>query len=102
MEVTVNRGYNSLRGIAGFALSTMILESAVGAVAGITNFTSVKIRHRGRVDTPYQLNDQVFVDKHLILFLPRSHEMTGLPRISAKSLIKRIDGIIDKVITIEG
>ena len=102
MEITVNSDYNSLRGIAGFALSAMVLESATGAVAGITNFTSIKIKHRGRVDTPYRLDDQIFVDKQVILFLPISQEMTGLPKTSAKSLVKRIDGIIDKTITIEG
>ncbi len=102
IEIKVNKDYNSLRGIAGFAISSTLLNSAMGVLAGIRNFTSVKVKHNAHVEKPFKLAPRIYVDEHLILYLPASSEITGLPKLDAKSLVEEIDKIIKKAEQIEG
>jgi hypothetical protein len=102
IEIKVNKDYNSLRGIAGFAISSTLLNSAMGVLVGIRNFTSVKVKHDAHVEEPFKLAPGMYVDEHLILYLPASSEITGLPKLDAKSLVADIDKIIKKVEQIEG
>jgi len=101
IEVCVNKGYDSLRGLAGFAVSTAVLDSAVGILAGIKNFTSVKVEHGAHVEEPFKLDDRTYVDKHLILYLPPSNGISGLPKISVRSMKRKIDEIVKKAEQIE-
>ncbi len=102
IEIKVNKDYNSLRGLAGFAISSTLLNSAAGVLAGIKNFTSVKVTHNAHVEEPFKLAPRKYVDEHLILYLPASSEITGLPKLDAKSLVAEIDKIIKKAKQIEG
>jgi len=102
IEVSVNKGYDSLRGFAGFIVSLAALESAVGILAGITSFTSVKIEHKAVVEEPFMLNDRTIVDEHFILYLPPCKGVSGIPRLSPKSLVDEIDKILEKTREIEG
>ena len=61
----------------------------MGVLIGIKNFTSIKIRHKAKVDKSYQLDERTFVDKEIILYLPPSNEVTGLPTCGVSSLINR-------------
>ena len=101
IEVSVNKDYDALRGFAGFIISAYVFDSAIGTLAGIKNFTSVKIEHKANIEKPFKLKDRIYVDKHFILYLPPSNEFTGLPKLSVKSLIAKIDEIIEKAEQIE-
>ena len=90
IEIRVCRDFNSLRGLGGFALSSVLLESAIGVLAGMRNFTCVKIRHCGRVKTLPHLRGRVFMDEETILYLPISNDMTGLPLLKAGALVLEI------------
>jgi len=93
LEVKVNNDYDSLRGISGFTLSYLTLDSAIGVLAGIKSFTSVKLQHRASVKKPYKLDERTIVDKNLILYLPPCSNITGLPTIDPKKLVAKIDDI---------
>jgi len=93
LEVKISNDYDALRGTAGFALSYSILDSAIGVLAGIRSFTSVKVQHRALIKQPYRLNDRTFVDENIILYLPPCSDVTGLPKISARELVTKIDRI---------
>jgi len=101
IEVSVNKTLDTGRSLAGFAISYSLLQSAVGAVAGIKNFTTVKVEHRARIEEPYKMDERTFVDKQLILYLPESNEPTGLPKSSARSLVAKIDSLVEKAEEIE-
>jgi len=101
IEVTVNKTLDADRSLAGFIISYAVLESAVGVVAGIKNFTAVKVEHRARIEEPFQIDDRTCVDKNLILYLPESNEATGLPWKSARSLVAKINKLIKKAEEIE-
>lgn len=101
IEIRVNKGYDSLRGFAGFILSSIALESAIGVLAGIRSFTSVKIEHRAIVEEPFMLDDRTIVDRHLVLYLPPCHGISGIPVLSPESLVDEIDGILGKIRGIE-
>jgi len=102
IEVSVDKTLDTGRSLAGFAISYSLLQSAVGAVAGIKNFTIIKVEHRASVEKPFKIDDRTYVDKHLILYLPESNEATGLPKSSARSLVAKIDSLIKKAEEIEG
>ncbi len=101
IEVSVNKDYCAQRGLSGFILTTVILNSVIGSVAGIRNFTSVKVRHKACLDKPFRLNDRTYVDGQFITNLPSSDKCTGLPICSVASLIERIDEMIEKAREIE-
>jgi len=101
LEVSVNRGYHSLQGLTGLTLSTTILNSAVGALAGIRNFTSVKLEHKGLVEEPFRIDDRAYVDRHLILYFPPSNRATGLPEMSPEHLATKIDEMVKRAKLVE-
>lgn len=90
-----------LRGLAGFAVSAAVFNSMIGTLAGMKNFTSIKVRHEAHIDEPFRLDDKKSVDKHLIIHLPPSDEATGLPKYEVDSPIGKIDEIIGKATQIE-
>jgi len=96
IEVTVGKTLDTGRSLAGFAISYSLLQSAVGAVAGIKNFTAVKVEHRARIEEPYKMDERTYVDKNLLLYLPESNEATGLPKSSVRSLVAKIDELVKK------
>ncbi len=65
-------------------------------MVGIKNFTSVKVKHGAKVAEPLHLDDRTYIDRYVILYLPVSDDVTGLPKLDAESLLARIDEIIDK------
>lgn len=101
IEVSVNKTLDTGRSLAGFAISYSTIQSAVGVVAGIKNFTAIKVEHRASVDETFKIDERTYVDKHLILYLPESNEATGLPKSSARSLIAKIDSLVEKAKEIE-
>jgi len=101
IEVSVDKTLDTGRSLAGFAISYSLLQSAVGAVAGIKNFTAVKVEHRARVEEPCKMDERTYVDKNLLLYLPESNEATGLPKSSARSLVAKIDSLVEKAEEIE-
>jgi len=101
IEVSVDKTLDAGRSLAGFAISYSVLQSAVGAVAGIKNFTIIKVEHRASVEEPFKINDRTYVDKHLILYFPESNEVTGLPKSDVRSLIAKINELIKKAEEIE-
>ncbi len=101
VEISVNKDYDALKGLSGFILSEEILNSVIGVLAGIKNFTSIKVKHKAHVNVPFKLNRRTYIDKHLIVYLPFSDGVTGLPKCEVKSLIAKIDEIIEKAKVIE-
>jgi len=101
IEVSVDKTLDTGRSISGFAISYSLLESAVGAVAGIKNFTTVKVEHRASIEEPYKIDGRTFVDKQFILYLPESNEATGLPKTSARSLVTKINRLVEKAKDLE-
>jgi len=101
IEITVDKTLDTGRSLTGLIISSSVLQSAVGGVAGMRNFTAVRVGHRARVEEPYRIDDRTYVDKQLILYLPESNGATGLPKSSARSLVKKIDEIITKAEEIE-
>lgn len=96
IEISVNKDYDSLKGLTGFVISNWALDSAVGALAGIKNFTSIKIKHNLDIKEPIKLNNRVYLDDNLILWLPESNSATGLPKISARNTVIKIKEILNK------
>jgi len=101
IEVAVNKDYDSSKGLAGFALSNLLMESTIGALAGITNYTSVKILHGGLVEEPYRLDQTSFVDRGLVLYLPPSGA-EGIPRLAVDEVVARINELVDLADGLEG
>ena len=101
IEVTVDKTLDTGRSLAGFAISSSLLQSAVGVVAGIKNFTAIKVEHRASIEEPYKIDDRTYIDKQFILYLPESNEVTGLPKGSARSLIAKINRLVEKAEEIE-
>ena len=101
IEISVEKSFDTDRGLAGLALSYMLTDSLVGVVSGITNFTSVKIEHRARVKKPYQLDSRTYVDKSLVLYLPKSSSLIGMPSMTPEELVQEIDRVIEKLKVIE-
>ncbi len=101
IEVSINKGYDSSSGLTGFTLSMTVLKSVTGVLAGIENFTSVTVEHKAIVEEPFRLDDRIYVDKHLIRYLPPSNRTTGLPEIDARRLVAEIDRIVEKAKNIE-
>jgi len=101
IEVSLSRGYDSLRGLAGFTISMVTLDSVMGVLAGIENFTAVIVEHKSLVKEPFKLDDSTYVDEHLMLYFPPSDRTTGLPEIDAGRLVTQIDNIIRKAEQIE-
>ena len=79
----------------------MTLDSVMGALAGIENFTTVIVEHKSLVKEPFKLDDRTYVDEHLMLYLPPSDRTTGLPEIDARRLVAEIDNVIKKAKQIE-
>lgn len=101
IRISVVSGYNSIYGLAGLGISWLLLDSIVGILAGIENFTCIEIEHKVKVDKPFKINERVFADKHMIVYLPDSYSTTGLPKCSVKSLIEDIDKLIEKADRLE-
>ena len=101
VEVSVNSGYDSARGLAGLGVSVVLLDSMMGVLAGIKNYTCVRVWHRARVETPFRLGERTFVDKHSIIHFPYSHGTTGLPKCSVEALLAEIDEMIEKASYLE-
>ncbi len=102
VEISVNKDYDALRGLSGFIVSEATFNSAIGVLAGMKNFTSIKVKHKAHVYNPFKLDKRTYVDKHLIVHFPSSDEITGLPKCEVKSLRAKIDEIIEKAKLIEG
>ena len=100
IEVKINKDYDALRGLSGFLISSALLNSATGTLAGIRNFTSIKVEHNGSVIKPYKLDETTYVDKHFILHLPSSM-ITGMPACDINSLLRKIDKAINTAKKIE-
>jgi len=95
IEVSVNKDYDSLRGLTGFIVNSRTMNSAVGVLAGITNFTSVKIKHNKPIRS-LDLDKRTFLDDHLTLYLPECNRITGLPLLKPEDLVRNIDSRIDQ------
>lgn len=102
IEVKITKDYDPSRGTTGMVISTVILNSLLGTLAGIKNFATVTVKHRGEIDKPYRLDKQTYVDKSFIITLPPSDEVTGTPKIGVDSLVSKIDELIAKAEEIEG
>ena len=102
IEVSVNKTLDTNRSLAGFALSYSVLQSAIGSVAGIKNFTTIKVEHRASIREPYKIDDRTYVDKNFLLYLPESNGASGLPKSDVKSLVAEIDRLIKRSEEIEG
>ena len=101
IEISVAKSFNTSRGLAGLALSYILVDSLVGAVSGISNFTLVKIEHQARVTKPYQLDDRTYVAKSLVLYLPKSSSLTGIPSTTPEKFVLELDRLIEKLKVIE-
>jgi len=59
------------------------------------------VEHRASIEEPYKIDDRTYIDKQFILYLPESNEVTGLPKGSARSLIAKINRLVEKAEEIE-
>ncbi len=94
VSLTVTSDYNSDRGLMGFVLSDVFMQSAVGVVEGIENYTVLKLKHNKAVDEPYSVDKRTFVDKEVIAYFPPVGGPEGLPRISVISLREQLDRLV--------
>lgn len=97
LEIKVNKGYDSSKGLVGLGLSTIALNSVMGLLAGIENFTYVKINHEAVLDEPFSLDERTFVDSKTAVYLPPSNGFTGIPSIKPTCLVEKINEIIDTI-----
>lgn len=94
IEVSVDGGYDALRGLSGFMISDTIFNSTAGILAGIKNFTSIRVKHKAHIEAPFKFDDRTYVDEHLIIYLPPSNDVTGIPKCKPPSLVARINRMI--------
>lgn len=94
IEISINHDYEAMRGVGGLALSTAFMDSSMGVLAGMENFTSVKISHSIPLDEPCEIGSDIHLDENVALFLPPSNAVTGLPAISVSQFVKKIDHVV--------
>jgi hypothetical protein len=94
VSLTVTSDYNSDRGLMGFVLSDVFMQSAVGVVEGIENYTVLKLKHNKVIENPYSVDKWTFVDRDVIAYFPPVGGPEGLPHISVLSLREQLDRLI--------
>jgi len=92
-SISVTSDYNSDSGLLGFVLSDMFLESAIGVITGVENFTIVKLKH-GKTVEPYAVDKRTFIDTHAIVYMPPVGGAEGLPSQSVHGLIRQMDRLV--------
>ncbi len=101
LEVQVSKGYDPSKGLIGLGLSTIALNSVLGLLAGIRNFTYVKVEHKAVLDEPFSLDERTLVDRGIALYLPPCDGITGIPCANPSSLVEKINEILDTIEEIE-
>jgi len=94
VHVKVSSDYNSDLGLAGFVLTDVLFNSAIGVVEGISNLTVVSLVHGKHVDEPYRVDDRTFVGRKAILYTPPVGDASGLPSISPLALQQHLDELV--------
>ena len=94
VSVEVVSDYNSSTGLTGFVLTDELFDSPIGVVEGVEAVTVVKLRHGKEVQSPYKIDNMMYVDKNSIVYIPAAGGIDGLPAQSVDSLIKAIDRMV--------
>ena len=94
VEVHIKKSYNSGKGLTGLAVSYSLAQSMMGVLAGLENFTIVKVEHKARIEEPRQIRDRIFLDKDSLIYLPESSSTTGLPKMKPKKLVENIEKLV--------
>ena len=95
VHIKVSSDYNSDLGLAGFVLTDVLFNSAVGVVEGITNFTVVSLEHGKNVSEPYRVDDRTFVGRKEILYTPPVRDVSGLPTLAPLALQQHLDKMVE-------
>lgn len=90
VDIRIRRGQDSGRTLGGFILSQALLDSTMGVLAGIRNYTRVTIKHQLDVEGVYELDRQTFYDENLLVYLPPCNEFTGLPLLDEVGLVNHL------------
>jgi len=101
IEIGVNKGYDAARALSGLSASLIAFDSMIGTLAGIKNFTVVKLGHKAHITEPFRMEERVYVSKNEVLYIPPCDEVSGLPMVGTSSLVSEIDRIIDMIEELE-
>lgn len=94
VSVEVVSDYNSSSGLTGFVLTDELFDSPIGVVEGVEAVTVVKLRHGKDVQSPYKIDNMMYVDKNYVVYIPAPGGINGLTDQSVNSLIKMIDRMV--------
>ncbi len=94
VSVEVVSDYNSSTGLTGFVLTDELFDSPIGVVEGVEAVTVVKLRHGKEVQSPYKIDNMMYVDENYVVYIPTPGGTAGLPDQSVNSLIKVIDRMV--------
>ena len=94
VSISVTSDYNSDSGLLGFTMSRMFMNSAIGVVEGIENYTIVKLKHGKMVREPYSVDKRTFVDTHAVVYFPPVAGVDGLPGQAVAGLIRQLDRLV--------
>ncbi len=101
IEIGVSRGYDAARGLSGLSASLIAFDSVIGTLAGIKNFTVVKLGHKAHIAEPLRIGERIYVSKSEVLYIPPCDEVSGLPMVGVSSLVSEINRIIDMIEELE-
>ena len=99
VEVSIESGYKPLRSLMGLSLSLLYLGSTLGVLAGLKNFTVVRIRHGMLVGMRVRLKSRLYIEDEFALYYPKSDGLTGLPKHDAKSFVAELNNVIRRIST---
>ncbi len=98
--IEVKGGYDAAFGLKGMLISIAALDSAVGSLIGLKNFTLVRVEHGAVVTHPLRLMEGAYVASREAFYVPPC-KPSGLPKISPKCLVSRIDRLLDAIEELE-
>lgn len=94
VSISVTSDYNSDSGLLGFTMSRIFMDSAIGVVEGIENYTIVKLKHGKALAEPYSVDRRTFVDTHAVVYFPPVKGVDGLPGQGVPGLIRHMDRLV--------
>ncbi len=87
--VEVKSGYDPSAGLTGLLASLATIDSSIGAVAGLRNFTIVRMKHQIPIDHPIRLFKGAYAVHGEAFYIPPC-ETSGLPKITPSQMVSKI------------
>ncbi len=98
--IEVKSSYDTSSGITGMIASISALDSMIGSLAGLENFTLVRIGHNAMITHPFKLMEGAYITSREVLYIPPC-KSSGLPKISPEHLVSKISDLLDVIEELE-